>query len=805
MAEDKNKIEELSAKLDELLTMHNAVSKEIDNLRFEIIRLKTAGQHSEEVISEETPSVKESEAVIKMDEEPTKVENQSQISATQSEPNDPLAAYYAAKKRRQGKQREESNQTKTFDFEKLIGENLINKIGILVLLIGVAIGAKYSIDNELISPLGRIVIGYVVGIILMGLGMWLKKKYLNFSAVLVSGAMAIFYFITFFAFSFYDLIGQEVAFGLMVLFTLFTVLAALQYDKEIIAHLGLVGAICIPFLLSDNSGNILFLFSYLALVNSGIAFISLRKNWKILFYSAFVLTWLIYIVWIAFDYDKSQHFALAWWFLSLFFALFYIIFISYKFLNLKKYGIGDVAVLLINALLFFALGYNLLYDHAIGGEILGVFAIGNAFIHFIAATIINRRKLADRNIFYLIVGLVLICLTLAIPIQLDGHWVTIMWSLEAVVLFLIGRSKNVSFYEYMSYAVLSIAILSLIQDWNDGYYSLQSIRFIEDLSEIQLTPFLNTHFLTSIIACISLGAINWIHGKPEWRSQSTLKKGILEILDYAFPVVLILSAYFTFRLEILHYFSEQYVRTAISDDGSNAIFSRIFNDTLRHCATIWLLNFTLLYTGLVSIILYKKINSQKATWAMIIINALVILSFLAGGLLNLSEMRYDYLHQIGEEHFALDNSFLWVRYVSMILLALVVVSTKLLLTKIKKGYWIRIGSEVMLYLVVLWVSTSELIHWLDLAEQRKIYGLALSIFWGIFSVIVISIGIWKRKKHLRILGIALFAITLVKLFFYDLSHLTTIAKTIVMISLGALLLLTSFLYNKYKIEDNEGA
>ena len=36
------------------------------------------------------------------------------------------------------------------DLEKFIGENLINKIGIAITIIGVAIGAKYSIDHDLI-------------------------------------------------------------------------------------------------------------------------------------------------------------------------------------------------------------------------------------------------------------------------------------------------------------------------------------------------------------------------------------------------------------------------------------------------------------------------------------------------------------------------------------------------------------------------------------------------------------------------------------------------------------------------------
>ena len=59
------------------------------------------------------------------------------------------------------------------------------------------------------------------------------------------------------------------------------------------------------------------------------------------------------------------------------------------------------------------------------------------------------------------------------------------------------------------------------------------------------------------------------------------------------------------------------------------------------------------------------------------------------------------------------------------------------------------------------------------------------------------LGIWKKRAHLRIAAMALFGATLMKLFFYDLTDLDTISKTIVFLSLGILLLIISFLYNKY--------
>ena len=89
-------------------------------------------------------------------------------------------------------------------------------------------------------------------------------------------------------------------------------------------------------------------------------------------------------------------------------------------------------------------------------------------------------------------------------------------------------------------------------------------------------------------------------------------------------------------------------------------------------------------------------------------------------------------------------------------------------------------------------------HWTDILDAKNSYKLALSILWGICSLIIIWIGISEDKQHLRLAGFGLFGVTLLKLFFYDIAHLNTISKTIVLVSLGVLLLTISFLYNKFK-------
>ena len=106
--------------------------------------------------------------------------------------------------------------------------------------------------------------------------------------------------------------------------------------------------------------------------------------------------------------------------------------------------------------------------------------------------------------------------------------------------------------------------------------------------------------------------------------------------------------------------------------------------------------------------------------------------------------------------------------------------------------------DLGLHISILWIVSSELINWLDLSGSSDSYKLGLTILWGVYALALIILGIWKKKKHLRIGAIVLFSVTLVKLFFYDISHLGTLSKTIVFLALGVLLLIVSFLYNKFK-------
>lgn len=785
MADNQDKINQLFEKQEILHKKQEALSKEIGELRTEIIQLK----HSETKPLEEKEVIKvlSVNQIPETDEKPKTQQEKFQTEDSESKESEVSKIVQTSKSKS--------------DLEKFIGENLINKIGIAITIIGVAIGAKYSIDNDLISPLTRIILAYLTGIGLLGFGIKLKSKYESYSAVLVSGAIAILYFITFLAYSLYGLFPQAIAFILMLIFTAFTVVAAINYNKQVIAHIGLVGAYAVPFLLSDGSGKVAVLFTYMTIINLGILFIAFKKYWKALQYSSFSITWLIFLSWFISNYDPEEHFILGAGFLIIFFAIFYLLFLAYKLVRKEKFNKGNSLLLVSNSFIFFGLGYSILSQHETGVHLLGLFTLINAVIHSIVSIIIYKQKLADKNVFYLIAGLVLIFITIAFPIQLDGNWVTLLWATEAALLFWIGRTKKVSIYEAMSYPLMLLAFFSIMQDWAMAYNTYH----VAD-PESKITLFLNVNFLSSILFIVSFGFINKLNNDSKYPSLLDLWIKTTRILHYVIPAILIFTIYYSFQIEIDNYWNQLIKDSALTIQHEGEDYAtNYFNDDLSVFRTIWIINYSLLFFALLSYVNIKKIKSKKLAYISIGLSTLTLIIFLTQALYSLSELRESYLSQSLAEYYHRGSFNIIIRYIGLAFTAL---SLATIYQQIKKKFntkQYKEPFEYLLFTAILWVLSSELLNWMDISGSTQSYKLGLSILWGSYSLILIAYGIWKNKKHLRIGAIGLFALTLVKLFFYDISHLSTIAKTIVFVSLGILLLIISFLYNKYKsnIADEE--
>ncbi|HLF83612.1 MAG TPA: DUF2339 domain-containing protein, partial [Blastocatellia bacterium] len=86
----------------------------------------------------------------------------------------------------------------------------------------------------------------------------------------------------------------------------------------------------------------------------------------------------------------------------------------------------------------------------------------------------------------------------------------------------------------------------------------------------------------------------------------------------------------------------------------------------------------------------------------------------------------------------------------------------------------------------------------DLANLRLAQQLSISVVWTIYGGAMLTVGIARRSKLLRVMALLLLGLTIFKVFLFDLSSLEKLYRIISFIVLGLILLAVSFLYQRYR-------
>ena len=232
-------------------------------------------------------------------------------------------------------------------------------------------------------------------------------------------------------------------------------------------------------------------------------------------------------------------------------------------------------------------------------------------------------------------------------------------------------------------------------------------------------------------------------------------------------------------------------------------FGFLYDRSLKNYNIVWQINYTMFFLAALAFANFKKFKSISLSFVNLLANVLIVFIFITLGLYLLGNLRDTYLLQENAQYFERGAFHIVIRYISYgflagLLLACYGYVKQKFLHEVLPEKALRTAFDFLLYIPLLYVLSAELITWMDVFGVRDSYKLGLSILWGIYALLLIVLGIYYHKKHLRIGAIALFGITLAKLFFYDIAELDTISKTVVFVSLGILMLIVSFLYNKYK-------
>lgn len=635
---------------------------------------------------------------------------------------------------------------KKVNYEKFIGENLFGKIGILVFVIGVGFFVKYAIDKDWINETLRTVLGFLTGSALLVVAERLQKKYRTFSSLLAGGAFAVFYLTVAIAFHFYHLFPQTVAFIILIVITLFMSILSVLYDRRELAIISLVGGFLAPFLVSTGNGNYLVLFTYISILNLGMFGLSIYKKWGELPVIAFVFTYLVMGLFLLTGYSTgtaiiSVHlFAFA----TLFYFIFLLPILSILRIEAIKKNRGLLLVIITNNFIYLLLGILFLRNMELAFKSEGLLSLFIAIINLVLVIWLRMSKKDYKFLIYAMLGLVLTFVSITIPIQLDGNYITLFWAAEMVLLLWLYVKSKIWIYERATLVLMGLTLISYLMDVSAVILSSPSSD----------TIFLNSSFATSLFVGLAAGAFALMMG--HYRSLFSEAR-CLRYVPWN-PVMLLTSAailYYTFMAEFsLHL-------AGATRSGMMLVFTS---------AAILILSYAF----------KKRFPIEQCT-----------IPYLAG--LGINVLIYA-INIWGDqwEHMSLPPVLL--RWLAA---AFIIVN----LYYVARQYYTIIGLKIhfTVYLnvlaLLLWLTMARSFLWQTGVED---FDAGFSVSLSIAGFVQMALGMRLHQKVLRIISLSTFGIVLLKLILKDLWAMPTIGKIIVFIILGLILLVLSFLYQKLK-------
>jgi uncharacterized membrane protein len=182
--------------------------------------------------------------------------------------------------------------------EARVGLTLVNRVGVVTLVLGVAFFFKWAVDNDWIGPGARVGLGVIGGLCALGIGDYLWRKAQQVFAQGITGTgLAILYLALYAGYGFYHLIPQPVAFLLLTGVTALAFALAMRYDAEAVGALGLFGGYLTPLLLNRGTDHPWFLLSYVLLLDCAALALVRKHTWRALDLLAVIASGVIYLAW----------------------------------------------------------------------------------------------------------------------------------------------------------------------------------------------------------------------------------------------------------------------------------------------------------------------------------------------------------------------------------------------------------------------------------------------------------------------------------------------------------------------------
>ncbi len=640
----------------------------------------------------------------------------------------------------------EEYATSETNFEKYIGENLFGKIGILIFIIGIGFFVKYAIDQNWINETARTLMGYAVGAGMLVLAERLHKRYHTFSSLLAGGAFGIYYLITAIAFHYYALFSHTIAFVILCVTTIFMSAVSVLYDRKELAVTALVGGFIAPFIISTDSSSIISLQIYITILNIGMFCLAMYKKWAILPMVSFAFTYIILWGTTALGSFSDSEAVTTYPTLFAFATLFYVIFLlPVVFILRTQYGgntrLGLLGIITANSFMYLIYGDFLLQHFEASSDTTAYLAFFIAAVNLAIHLYLRFRVEGQDTLRNLMLGLAVTFASMGIPILFSAANVLMVWAAESVLLLWLFTKEKNRIYELASAVLLLLTLGAL------AYYRTTD-AFIHDTGD---SLFFNGAFFVTTFVSIAYYVVAVIMQFNKDLFSDT-KRLIAYTPCNAIAYALGFSILFLAFRDNFHFHLEQ---------------------PISEYASLLTANIMLLGGAL---ILRKRfeISENKLAYEISL--------YLAGILFAMTVWNYT------------DPEGLLLRW----LMALVTIAYmaycmrgQLLVTSNQRNLHI----EYSIISTLMWLTLTRL---LLITFNEVNFSTAFSLSLGIAAFILMCIGMRYHSKEIRIVSLAEFGIVIGKLILNDVWAMPALGKIIVFISLGALLLILSFLYQKLK-------
>ena len=427
------------------------------------------------------------------------------------------------------------------------GENLVVRVGALVLLVGVVLLLKLASQYIDVSMPVRMALVALGGLVITAVGYRTTAKKRSYGLTLQGVGFAVIYLTVFASFKLYGLLPSTLTFAVLALLAGLTVMFSVWQNALPLAVLAFGGAFFAPILVSRPDGSVVMLFSYYLLLNIAVAVIAHYRTWKLLNALSLVVTFGLAYVWgfRAFSANSAGAgwLSLRWQLLGLLvghMALYLFIAVRYsqqvvsynQTLLQMNTGVAKRPILSIDSGLLFGtalLGFGLMasllndlpYHLAFASSALSAIylSLGLWLLKH------HRRSIADDpqannqfdNSFELLIeaSLALGCgfLALVIPLALSAKWISIVWAVQGAALVWLGARTQRRWTVYFGLALQAFSIVLLVgfdtimRHW---YGLLDQLSIPHQMSIMAAS---STLPLTVLAACVLLSAFILRHSR----------------------------------------------------------------------------------------------------------------------------------------------------------------------------------------------------------------------------------------------------------------------------------------------------